>query len=130
QLRDQEHQTGGRTPTRQLFGGDGLIDRRCTRTPILLGVAERRQFHGLQRLERSPRILGTAIGLGSQWSYLVGHELLQHRSELTLRVGERDRLLLAHDTPTRSCHLPGYAAATCAGDMRRVASGTRSTNSR
>ena len=110
QLRDEELQAGRRTRTRQLFARDRLIDQRGTRPAVLLGIAERGQLHGLQRLERGPRVLGAAVDLGGQRGDLVGHELPKHGPEFALGIRQ------GHSLPLRLTH-GAHASAHRANHM-------------
>ena len=60
--------------------------------PYSSGYDERGQLHRPQRLERRPRVLTEAVGLGRQRGDLVGGELSDDRPELALLLGQGDRL--------------------------------------
>ena len=128
QLGDQEHQARRRAGPGQLLGGDRLRDQRARpgrRTPP--GYCSDGELGGDERLEGLPVVLGFLVGgRGARRDLVVG-EPADDGAELALLVGEVDRL--AH-APTNSFHRSGYAAATCAGVIRSVASGTMSTRAR
>ncbi len=68
------------------------VTRSAPAPPYSTGMPERRQLHRDQRVERVPVVSGEVIGLGRPRGDLVLAELAQHLAELTLLVGQRDRL--------------------------------------
>ena len=72
----------------QLLDGDGLGDAVGAGAPVGLRNAERRQLHLLAGLERLPRELGVAVGLGGVRRHLLLAEGAHGLAEVPLDVGQ------------------------------------------